>query len=272
LREIQISILELILQMSFIAPHYRKKHPKAWMGWLKRERYFIKTPWWIKKLYPGCIWDLPADDKTLYLSFDDGPHPQITPFILSELKKYNAQATFFCLGDNVIENPDVFQQLLREGHAVGNHTMHHLNGWKTEDDAYWEDIREAAKMIPSNLFRPPYGRIRRSQVKLLNGTRDKAQGTRHKGQGTRHKGQALGILHSTFIIMWNVLAGDWDETVSPEKCYQRIKGRIKAGDIIVFHDSEKAWERMSYALPRLLEEFSGLGYKFKKIEPSILGN
>ncbi len=224
------------------------------MGWLKKERYFIKTPWWIKKLYPGCVWDLPADNKTLYLTFDDGPHPEITPFILNELKKYNAQATFFCIGDNVKKFPDVFQQMIDQGHAIANHTMHHLNGWKTEDEAYLKDIYEAAELIPSALFRPPYGRIRKSQIRKLRDTRARAQESSLRPQ--------------TSIIMWNVLAGDWDQAVSPEKCYQRMRKRIRAGDIIVLHDSEKARERMSHVLPLLLKEFSELGYRFKKIELS----
>lgn len=202
----------------------------------------VKTPWWLKKLYPGCIWDMPVKEKTLYLSFDDGPHPAITPFILQQLKNYHAKATFFCIGENVIRYPDIFQQMIDEGHAVGNHTFHHINGWKTPVNDYIDDILKADEYFHSKLFRPPYGRIKRAQLRrLLDGENKKK------------------------VIMWNILAGDWDATVSPENCYQRIKNKISAGDIIVLHDSEKAWDRMSYILPRLLEDFTRSGFNFDKI-------
>lgn len=196
----------------------------------------------MKKLYPGCVWDMPVKEKVLYLSFDDGPHPAITPFVLDELKKNNAKATFFCIGDNVTKYPEVYKRYLEEGQAVGNHTQKHVNGWKTKDQEYLQNMNEAGLYIKSNLFRPPYGRIRRSQIRLL-----------HKANPNQK------------IIMWNILAGDWVQELSPEKCYQRIKTRISAGDIIVLHESEKAWDRMSYCLPRLLEEFTGSGYSFLPI-------
>lgn len=193
----------------------------------------------MKKLYPGCVWDMPVKEKVLYLSFDDGPHPAITPFVLDELKKHNAKATFFCIGDNVTKYPEIYNRYLEEGHAVGNHTQKHVNGWKTKDEIYLQDINEAGQFIKSNLFRPPYGRIRRSQIKLL-----------HKANPYQK------------IVMWNILAGDWVPELSPERCYQRIKAKINAGDIIVLHESDKAWDRMSYCLSRLLEEYSALGYSF----------
>lgn len=194
-------------------------------------------------MYPGCVWNMPSDNKTLYLSFDDGPHPTITPFVLNELKKYNAKATFFCIGDNVKKYPEVYKQLLTGGHAVGNHTMHHINGWKKTDDAYINDIKEASHYISSTLFRPPYGRIKKSQIKQL--TTDN---------------------YKLSIIMWNILAGDWDAQLQPEKCYLRIQKKISNGDIVVFHDSEKAWDRMSYALPKLLKDFSDKGFTFSTIK------
>jgi peptidoglycan/xylan/chitin deacetylase (PgdA/CDA1 family) len=178
----------------------------------------------------------------LYLSFDDGPHPAITPFVLDELKKYNAKATFFCIGDNVIMYPEVYNRYLEEGHTVGNHTQKHVNGWKTKDEIYLQDVKEAGLYIKSNLFRPPYGRIRRSQIKLL-----------HKANPYQK------------IVMWNILAGDWVPELKPERCYQRIKAKIGDGDIIVLHESDKAWDRMSYCLPRLLKEFTESGYSFLPI-------
>jgi peptidoglycan-N-acetylglucosamine deacetylase len=188
------------------------------------------------------VWEGPTKEKTLYLSFDDGPHPTITPFVLEQLKKYDAKATFFCIGDNVVKHPEVYQRLLAEGHAVGNHTQHHINGWKTDDETYLNDIKEAQQYINSNLFRPPYGRITRSQLRKLSSAN-----------------------YPLTTIMWNILAGDWDADLKPERCYERIKNKITEADIIVFHDSEKAWDRMSYAVPRLLKDFTEKGYRFEAL-------
>lgn len=228
--------------MSFIAPHYNKARQQSLISFFKRDRYWIKTPGWLKKLYPGCIWDMPEKEKTLYLTFDDGPHPEVTPFVLEELKKYNARATFFCIGENVAKYPEIYDQLLSGGHSTGNHTYNHVNGWKTTDKLYLENIIAAEEHIRSNLFRPPYGRMRKSQIKLL------------KQQNPEMK-----------IIMWNILAGDWDAAISPALCFDRIKRKISQGDIIVFHDSEKAFDRMKYALPRVLKLFSESGFLFKEL-------
>jgi len=228
--------------MTLIAPHYQKAKKKAVFPFLKKNRYLVKTPWWLKKLYRGCVWDMPVKKKVLYLSFDDGPHPVITPFVLAELKKYNAKATFFCIGDNVVKYPEVYQRVVDEGHAVGNHTQHHINGWKTTGREYLEDINEAGQHIHSSLFRPPYGRIKRSQIKLLHKTNPRQK-----------------------IVMWNILSGDWVPELSPEKCYKRLKDKITEGDIIVLHETDKAWARMSYCLPRLLKDFSSSGCLFSAI-------
>lgn len=228
--------------MTFIAPHYQKAKKKALFPFFRKDRFLVKTPWWLKKLYPGCLWDMHAKEKTLYLSFDDGPHPTITPYVMEELKKYNAKATFFCIGDNVVKFPDQYRQYQVEGHVVGNHTQHHINGWKSDDAVYLNDIKEAGELIDSSLFRPPYGRMKKSQMKKLLAGEKKMS-----------------------IVMWNILAGDWVPELSPEKCYQRIRRKIKDGDIIVLHESDKSWERMSYVLPRLLEEYTRQGYSFKAI-------
>lgn len=211
-------------------------------NFFKRGLFLTTTPWWLRKLFPGAIWDISTAEKVIYLSFDDGPHPQITPFVLEELKKYTAAATFFCIGDNVKKFPDTYQKIIAEGHAVGNHTMHHLNGWKTTDEAYWEDISKAKNYIQSGLFRPPYGRIKKSQLRQLPTAN-----------------------YQLSTIMWSVLAGDWIQSDSPEQCYKRVEKNIYPGCIVVFHDSEKAYERLRYALPRVLEQFSRLGYQFKTI-------
>jgi peptidoglycan-N-acetylglucosamine deacetylase len=206
--------------------------------------YMVKTPWWvIKWIYPAYTWSMPAtrDRKTLYLTFDDGPHPAATTFVLDELKKYNAKATFFCVGKNVPAHPAIYQRIIDEGHAVGNHTQNHMNGWKTEDAVYFNNITTAAKYIDSNLFRPPYGRITRFQA--------------------RHAKERLGLQ----VIMWSVLSGDFDPRLQPEDCWKNVRKSAQNGSIIVFHDSENAMDRMAYSLTKVLEYFSAKGFVFDKI-------
>lgn len=204
--------------------------------------YITKTPWLLKKMYPECIWDIKTTEKILYLTFDDGPHPIATPFVLAELKKYNAKATFFCIGKNVEEHFDLYKKIIDEGHAVGNHTYNHLNGWKTKDKEYLDNIYKAKKIIDSNLFRPPYGRITKFQLNQLQGEKYKLK-----------------------TIMWSVLSGDFDEEITGEACYQTVIKNSKEGSIIVFHDSQKALDRLQYALPLSLKYFSEKGYAFKSI-------
>lgn len=196
------------------------------------------------------VWQKPTKEKGLYLSFDDGPHPTATPFALDTLKQYNAKATFFCIGKNVVEQPSIYQRILEEGHRVGNHTFNHLNGWKTDDDTYLKNVFEAAKYIDSNLFRPPYGRITKFQQNIL--CADNAQASNLKTRTSNFT-----------IIMWTILSGDFDIKLSPQRCLQNVILNTKAGDIIVFHDSTKAWERMRYALPKVLEHFSSKGFRFE---------
>lgn len=204
--------------------------------------YFVKTPGWLKKLYGDCIWQMPGHQKIIYLTFDDGPHPYATPFVLDTLKKYHAKATFFCIGENVLEQPGVYERIIAEGHAVGNHTFNHLDGWKTKDDVYMHNIAEAKKYIDSTLFRPPYGRITKFQLKLLSTVNFKLT-----------------------TIMWTVLSGDFDMQVTNEKCLRNVLNKSGNGAIVVFHDSEKAYERLSFTLPKVLEYFTGKGYRFEKI-------
>lgn len=206
--------------------------------------YFIKTPGWVKSLWPSYVWDIPTQDKVIYLSFDDGPHPIATPFVLDELKKYNARASFFCIGKNVAAHPDIYQRILDEGHVTGNHTYHHPNGWKTKNQLYLQDIAEAAKLIDSALFRPPYGRIRSYQA--------------------RHAALAMNK-DAANIIMWSVLSGDFDDSITPEQCLENVIANTGDGAIVVFHDSEKALARLKYALPRVLDFFSNEGYRFEPI-------
>lgn len=218
--------------------------------------YTVKMPWLIRKIYPSLIWEQPTKEKILYLTFDDGPHPTATPFILDELAKYNAKATFFCIGKNVVEHAAIYKRIIDEGHSVGNHTFNHLNGWKTSNEKYFENIFEAAKYIDSNLFRPPYGRISKFQVSLLQ----------EKSDDKRKIKNEASTDHSGFkIVMWSVLSGDFDTSLSPEKCLRHVILNSSPGSIIVFHDSTKAWDRMSFALPKVLEYFSRQGYQFHSL-------
>jgi len=191
--------------------------------------YLVKTPRILKAAYNQGIWNMP-DENSVFITFDDGLHPTITPFVLAELKKANAKATFFCIGKNVEKYPEIYEQILDEGHAVGNHTQNHKNGWNTSNLVYFRDVLSAAKKIKSNLFRPPYGRIKFSQ-----------------GTGIQR------LLPDTKIIMWDVLSGDFDTEISPQDCLNNVTDNTNPGSIIVFHDSEKAFERLEFTLPHFLE-------------------
>jgi peptidoglycan-N-acetylglucosamine deacetylase len=201
-------------------------------------KYFIKTPWWLKKMYPDRIWSIDTVEKKIYLTFDDGPHPVATAFVLDELKKFNAKATFFCIGKNVESNPGLYKRIIADGHQTGNHTHNHLNGWKTPDEVYLENISLAARNIQSALFRPPYGRIRSRQARRLSDYK---------------------------IVMWDVLSGDFDLSVSKETCVQNVLENASPGSVVVFHESEKAWDKLKYSLPQVLEHFSKKGYDFLPI-------
>lgn len=204
--------------------------------------YFTKTPKWLQLLYPKRVWEMDVNKKEIYLTFDDGPHASVTDFVLDELKKFNAKATFFCIGKNVKENPDVFQKIIDEGHSIGNHTQNHLNGFKTNDKVYVDDVLEAAKYIKSNFFRPPYGRLKIFQSKVLKSLKQPFQ-----------------------IIMWTVLSGDFDKSISPQRCLENVLLKTRPGSIIVFHDSEKAAENLMFALPKILKTLTEKGYIFNKI-------
>jgi peptidoglycan-N-acetylglucosamine deacetylase len=198
--------------------------------------YLVKSPFWLKWLYPSLTWNKSRVDKTIYLTFDDGPIPVVTPFVLRTLKKFNAQATFFCIGDNVQKHPEIYQQVVQEGHKVGNHTFNHLNGWKTDDAEYINNIAKCADLVHSNFFRPPYGQGKRSQYSILN---------------TQYS-----------IIMWDVLSGDFDELITAEKCLKNVIKYTRNGSIVVFHDSLKAFPRLEHALPAALDYWHRQGYRF----------
>ena len=205
--------------------------------------YFIKTPFWLRLIYRSCIWRKPNQDRVLYLSFDDGPHPEATPFVLEQLSNFNAKASFFCIGKNVQLYPEIYDAILAAGHVVGNHTQNHMNGWNNNTENYIADIQEATKVINSNLFRPPYGRISFSQIKALR----------------------LNPALPQQIMMWDVLSGDFDTTITGEQSAQNVIEHAGPGSIVVFHDSAKAMDRLRIALPKVLSHFSKLGYQFKAL-------
>ncbi|MBV8389327.1 MAG: polysaccharide deacetylase family protein [Mucilaginibacter sp.] len=201
--------------------------------------YLVKTPWLLKQFYSNMIWNKSRKDHRIFVTFDDGPIPIVTPYVLNILKQYDAKATFFCIGDNVSKHPDVFEQVKNAGHGIGNHTFNHLKGWKTDDKTYVENFLKADELLHADLFRPPYGRIKKSQAKLIRKAKP-----------------------DTRIIMWDVLSGDFDTELKPETCLQHVLRHAENGSIVVFHDSLKAYDRLEYVLPRALEEWSRQGYEF----------
>ena len=199
----------------------------------------ITPPKFIRKMFPDLVWQI-EDERGVYLTFDDGPTPGVTEWILALLKRYNAKATFFVLGKNVEMYPDLYQKILAEGHQVGNHTYSHQKGVRMSLERYLEDIDLASYSVHSTLFRPPYARITPSQLRVV---------------AQRYK-----------IVMWSIISRDYNRKISGERCLQGVLPHIKAGAIILFHDSEKSFANMSYALPKTLERISELGLKCKAIE------
>jgi peptidoglycan/xylan/chitin deacetylase (PgdA/CDA1 family) len=202
--------------------------------------YLTNSPFWLQWLYPTLTWHKNRKEKYVYLTFDDGPIPVVTPFVLNTLKKFNVKATFFCIGDNVSKYPDLYKDVVSNGHAVGNHTFNHLKGWSTADDEYLLNIEKCAKLVESPLFRPPYGRMRRSQIRKFG----------------------VKFPHMK-IIMWDVLSGDFDPNISIEQCTRNVLKNVKNGSVIVFHDSEKAFPRLQQSLPIVLQKLQSSGFGFK---------
>ena len=203
----------------------------------------------MRAMYPDFLWRVKTDEKVIYLTFDDGPIPEITEFVLETLENYKVKATFFCIGNNIEKHPNIFQQVVNQGHTIGNHTYNHLKGWNTEDEIYIENFKKCNGILLfpniehqiSNIeyFRPPYGRIKKSQ--------------------------AQEILKTHQIIMWDVLSGDYDQNISKGTVLKKSIQYSEAGSIVLFHDSIKASNNMMYALPRFLEHFSNQGFTFKKL-------
>ena len=198
--------------------------------------YLPYSPFWLQWLYPSLLWHKSRKEKSIYLSFDDGPIPVVTPFVLNTLKSFNAKATFFCIGENIEKHPEIYRQILDAGHSIGNHTYNHLKGWDTEDEIYLDNVSQCARVVKSNLFRPPYGRAKKSQYSILN---------------TKYS-----------VVMWDVLSGDFDPDISPEKCLQNVLSHTRNGSIIVFHDSLKAFPRLQAVLPKAMAQLSAKGFRF----------
>ena len=184
-------------------------------------------------------WQVKTNEKVLYFTFDDGPIPELTPKALKILDKYNAKATFFMVADNVRKHPNVFQQVIDAGHAIGNHSYNHVKGWKLSNEEYYSNIAKAGKLLNTKLFRPPYGQIKPSQAKHL--------------------------AKDYNIIMWSVLSGDYDKNTSPKQCFNNILRNAKNGSIIVMHDNLKAEKNMLFALEESLKYYSHLGYRFDSL-------
>lgn len=209
-----------------------------------------KTPGFVKTLFPNFVWNIDTGNKELYLTFDDGPTPEITGWVLQKLKTYNAKATFFCIGNNIAQHPSIFQNIINEGHSIGNHTYNHLKGWKHKTKHYINDVEKTQSLINSkfisrqpsiaNLFRPPYGKFKTKQSKKL--------------QKSGYK-----------IVLWDVLSYDWDKSVSEVDCLNNVISATKKGSIIVFHDSIKASQNLKYVLPKVLEHYTKEGYIFKAL-------
>jgi len=208
-----------------------------------------KTPVFVKSVFSSFVWNIPTEKPEIYLTFDDGPTPKITAWVLEQLKVYNAKATFFCIGHNIEKHPDIFQQVLDDGHSIGNHTFNHLNGWKTSTETYLDNVAKCLHSLQSKigaypsentLFRPPYGKLKPKQAKRL--------------QQTGYN-----------IIMWDVLSFDWDKRTSPNLCLNNVLKNTTKGSIVVFHDSLKASKNLQYVLPKVLEHFSKKGFQFKSL-------
>jgi peptidoglycan/xylan/chitin deacetylase (PgdA/CDA1 family) len=202
--------------------------------------YWIKTNSLIKRIFSNYIWDIPNMKNKIYLTFDDGPTPEITEWVLEILKEHQIKATFFCIGKNIQKHPAIFNKVINDGHAIGNHTFNHLNGWKTPFGSYLENIdlcKSEIRNQQSTLFRPPYGKIKTTQSKKL---------------------RQLGYK----IIMWDVLSADFDQSITPEKCLENVLQNTQSGSVIVFHDSIKAFKNLEYTLPKSIAILKQKGFEF----------
>lgn len=196
--------------------------------------YLVKTPPILKTIFADFVWHIDTDIKEVYLTFDDGPIPGLTPWVLDILAEYNSKATFFCVGENVKKHRSIFDRIIQEGHTIGNHTYNHLNGWNTENEVYIQNVAECDNFMETNLFRPPYGKMKPSQSSVI------------KSEKT--------------VVMWDVLSGDFDLSITKEKCLTNVIENYSQGSVIVFHDNIKAEEKLKYVLPSFLEHLAENGF------------
>ncbi|MBK6860079.1 MAG: polysaccharide deacetylase family protein [Saprospiraceae bacterium] len=206
--------------------------------------YLSFTPRFLQSMFSELLWRVESQRPELFLTFDDGPIPDVTPWVLEQLEEFDAKASFFCVGQNIERFPAIFNQIIDQGHTIGNHTYNHLSGWCTDNPTYFQNVQKGAKISGSNLFRPPYGRLRPSQTRFLK----------------RHYQ----------IVMWDVLSGDFDPNLSAEACFSNVIKNTQPGSIIVFHDSLKSAKKLYEVLPRILEYYSLLGYQFKALSPQLV--
>jgi peptidoglycan/xylan/chitin deacetylase (PgdA/CDA1 family) len=199
--------------------------------------YSAKTLKWIQWIFRSITWRVPTNERVIYLTFDDGPIPEVTPWVLETLEAFNAKATFFCIGDNIRKYPIIYKQVLAAKHRVGNHTFNHLNGWRTWDKNYLANIDKCAEYVTSNLFRPPYGKLKLSQTRQI-----------------RKQYQ---------VVLWDVLSGDFDAEITSERCLDNVINNATKGSIIVFHDSLKAEKHLRFVLPKVLEFYTKKGFRFE---------
>ncbi len=200
----------------------------------------IKTEYIAATFFKDLTWSFPDRDKELFLTFDDGPTEGVTEWVLSVLKEHNAKATFFCTGANVENHPEFFKQIIEAGHSVGNHGYYHIKGWRTKNEKYFQNVRKASDVINSDLFRPPYGRIKPSQIRQLK--------------------------KDFKIVMWDVLTRDYNNRLKKETCLKKTINSVKSGSIIVFHDTKKAERNLKYVLPEILKYYSAKGFQFSSID------
>ena len=199
-------------------------------------KLLVRPPQLLRRLYKDSLWRMDKKEQTIYLTFDDGPIPELTEWVLDLLKEYQIKATFFCVGDNIVKHPLLFERIKEEGHQVGNHTLNHIKGWEVKNAVYLENVEKCQKLTQTNLFRPPYGRIKKSQYKLL--------------------------VKNYKVVFWDVLSYDYDRLTSSKKCLDNSIKYTRNGSIIVFHDNIKAQKNLKFALPQYIEHFLKLNYKF----------
>ena len=206
--------------------------------------YFVTPPYVVRSLSKrNLTWKINTTENIIYLTFDDGPIPEITTFVLKQLEKFNAKATFFCVGDNVRKYPEVFEKIVTDLHSVGNHSYNHLNGWKSLSKDYLHNIEKCSPFFETDLFRPPYGKISPMQI--------------------------LKLKKNYSIVLWSVLSYDFDCETTCQRCLENVISHTKAGSIVVFHDSIKAKKNLFYTLPRFLKHFTDLGFEFKSLTKEV---